>query len=190
MTPLEARHRRARTNRTARRRRALYGLVGLVVLTAACSANAARATTTTTGPTTSTTSTTVKASQSGGFLSPESKFGTSQVGPADPTTSVPTERGNRPIDPANDAGQEVIIDKGGYALPEWLVAEVSLPITWTNLSGAPQQIIFDAAPERSPVIPPGGTYTWKSPGFAINLTYHIANGHKARLTLQNPSVTN
>jgi hypothetical protein len=187
MTRSDARRFPARAARGANRRRALYALAGLVFLTAACTSNASRATTTTTRPTTSTT---VKAQQSGGFLAPESKFGTSQMGASDPSTSVPTERGNRSIDPSNDAGQEVIIAKGGYLLPEWLVAEVTLPITWTNLSGTPQQIIFDDAPEHSAVIPPGGTYTWKSPGFAIDLTYHTANGHHARLTLQNPSVTN
>ena len=100
---------------------------------------------------------------------------------------MPTERGTRAINPSNDAGQEAIIAQGGYVLPEWLVADFQLPVTWTNLSGAPQQIIFDNASMHSPVIAPGGTFTWKSPGFAISLTYHTAHGHHARLTLQNPN---
>jgi hypothetical protein len=108
---------------------------------------------------------------------------------SDPTTTVPTERGSRPIDPSNDAGQEVVIAKGGYLLPEWLVADVGLPITWTNLSGTPQQVVFDDAPMRSPVIPPGGTFSWTSPGFAISLTYHTVAGHAGKLTLQNPNVS-
>lgn len=120
-------------------------------------------------------------------MTPEVKFGTGQLGPANPTTTVPVERVGRPINVANDAGQAVIIVKGGYLAPEWLLAEETLPITWTNLSGAPQQVVFDDAPVHSPVIPPGGTFTWKSPGFAVGLTYHTANGHHARLTLQNPN---
>jgi len=120
-------------------------------------------------------------------VTPEVKFGTGQAGPANPTTTVPVEVTGRPINVANDAGQAVIIVKGGYLAPEWLLAEVTLPITWTNLSGQPQQIVFDDAPVHSPVIPPGGTFTWKSPGFAVGLTYHTANGHHARLTLQNPN---
>lgn len=122
-----------------------------------------------------------------GFLAPETKFGTSTVGAPDPTTSVPTERGTRHIDASNDAGQAVIIAEGGYLLPEWLIAEVTLPITWTNLSGVPQQVVFDDAPVRSPVIPPGGTFSWTSPGYAISLTYHTVHGHHAQLTLQNPN---
>jgi hypothetical protein len=123
-----------------------------------------------------------------GFLRSESTFGTSSVGAPDPTTTVPTERGTRHIDPNSDAGQQVIIAEGSYLLPEWLVANVALPITWTNLSGAPQQIVFDDGGVVSPVIPQGGTFTWKSPGFGVSLTYHTTNGHHAQLTLQNPNI--
>ena len=155
-----------------------------LVLAAGCSSPSARAASQATGTTsTSTTTSTVI----GGFVSPEIKFGTGGSGPADPTTTVPVERTGRPIDPSNDAGQAVIIDQSGYLLPEWLVADVDLPITWTNLSGKTQQIVFDDAPVHSALIPPGGSFSWKSPGFAINLTYHTANGHHARLTLQNPN---
>lgn len=136
-----------------------------------------------------TTTTTVPVHRVGGFVAPEVKYGTGQAGPPVSTTSVPTERagGTRSIDPTNDAGQEAIIAKGGYLLPAWLVADVSLPITWTNLSGRSQQIVFDDAPVRSRVIPPGGTFTWTSPGYAVSLTYHTAGGHEAKLTLQNPN---
>jgi hypothetical protein len=123
-------------------------------------------------------------------VTPEVKFGTGQEGAPDPTTTVPVERVGRPINTANDAGQAVIIAKGGYLLPEWLVAEVNLPITWTNLSGVPQQIVFDDAPVHSAIIPSGGTFVWKSPGYAISLTYHTAHGHHAQLTLQSPDADN
>ena len=157
--------------------------VGLLTLcVASCGSSAARATSTT-----SPSSSTTRVDPTGSFLLPEIKYGTGQAGAPSPTTTVPVERGRRPINPANDAGQQVIIAKGGYLLPAWLVAEVTLPITWTNLSGAPQQIVFDDAPMHSPVIGPGGTFTWKSPGYPISLTYHIINGHGARLTLQNPN---
>jgi hypothetical protein len=136
------------------------------------------------------TTTTAGATPVGGFVTPEVKYGTGQVGAPDPTTSVPTDRGTDPINPAQDAGQAVIIAKGGYLLPEWLIAEETLPITWTNLSGVPQQVIFDTAPVHSQIIPAGGTFTWMSPHFAINLTYHTAHGHHAQLTLQNPNATN
>ena len=176
---------------TSVRRRTRYGrvavaLAALVALGGACNtANAARSAKTTT------TTTRAPGSQCpkglGGFYEPETKFGTSQSAGPDPTTSVPTERGTRPIDPSNDAGQEVVVAKGGYVLPEWLVAEVTLPITWTNLSAVPQQVVFDDAPICSPVLAPGATFSWKSPGFAVNLTYHIVNGHHGKLTLQNPN---
>jgi hypothetical protein len=177
----------------ARRRRIVVALGVLVVLAAACgspTAPAGKDTTTSPGSSSSTSSRpgTTSGTTAGGFLAPEVKFGVGQLGAPSPTTSVPTEGGRgRPIDPTNDAGQAVIIAKGGYLLPEWLVADYQLPITWTNLSGAPQQIIFDDAPMHSPVIPQGGTFTWTSPGIGISLTYHTATGRHARLTLQNPN---
>jgi hypothetical protein len=153
----------------------------VAVVAAACGGATPSGSKAPTSPSASTTSTAVQ-----GFVTPEVKFGTGQEGAPDPTTSVPTDTGTKPINPLNDAGQEVIIAKGGYLLPQWLVAEVTLPITWTNLSGDSQQVVFNDAPVHSDIIPPGGTFTWKSPGFAISLMYHTANGHTAKITLQSP----
>jgi len=166
------------------RRGLVLALSVVAVMVTACGATAASVITTTTSASTSTTTVPPPV---GGFVAPEVKFGTAQVGQPDPTTTVPVERGTRHINVANDAGQEVIIAQGGYLVPEWLLAEVTLPVTWTNLSGEPQQIVFDDAPVHSAVLAPGATFTWKSPGFAIGLTYHTAHGHHARLTLQNPN---
>src|SRR5580692_9894589 len=173
---------------SARRRGVATVLGALVLLAAGCSSAGARDSSGTTKPSTpATTSTTAGTLHGQAFLAPEVGFGTGQNGTPDPTTSVPTERGSRPIDATNDAGQEVIIAKGGYLLPEWLVAEVTYPITWTNLSGVPQQVVFDDAPVHSAILAPGATFTWKSPGYAISLRYHTVNGHHAQLTLQNPN---
>jgi hypothetical protein len=177
---------RLRHWRRPRHGNALVVILGVVALMASACGSPANATSAT-RRTTTTTSTTAPTQRAGGFLTPEVKYGTGVVGAPEPTTSVPTERGTRSIDPTNDAGQEVIIAKGGYLLPQWLVADVSLPITWTNLSGAPQQIVFDDAPLHSPVIVPGGTFTWTSPGYGVGLTYHTVGGHEGRLTLQNPN---
>jgi hypothetical protein len=158
----------------------------VVAVAAACGSPAgpARSASTTGSPGSSTTTAPVHVAK--GFVAPEVTFGTGQVGAPSPTTSVPTEVGVRPISPTNDAGQQVIIAKGGYLLPEWLVSDYKLPITWTNLSGVAQQVIFDDAPMHSPIIAPGATFTWSSPGIGISLTYHTATGRHARLTLQNP----
>jgi hypothetical protein len=164
------------------RRRIVVWLGAFVLLVTGCGSTAARAITDTPSASTATTI----GVGSGGCTTPRVTYGTGELGAPDPTTSVPTERGTRAINPSNDAGQEVIIAKGGYLLPEWLVAEVNLPITWTNLSGKPQQISFDDAPVCSATIVPGGTFTWKSPKFAISLRYHTVNGHHAQLTLQSP----
>jgi hypothetical protein len=157
---------------------------------AACGAAGANATktTTTTKATTPGATTVPGVPVNRTFLTPEMTFGSWTTGAPNPATTVPTERGSRPISAVNDAGQQVIIANGAYLLPEWLVANVSYPITWTNLSGKPQQVVFDDGGVRSPVIPPGGTFAWKSPGFAVSLTYHTVNGHHAKLTLQNPSI--
>lgn len=149
----------------------LVGLSALTVLLAACGSSSTPSAATTT-PTTRPTDVA------------EIKYGTGTVLPPATKVSVPTERGSRPINCANDAGQEVIIAKGGNLCPAWLDAEVQLPITWTNLSGAPQTIIFNDAPVHTTVIAPGGTFTWHSPPYAIGLDYHTAVGHQAHLQLQ------
>jgi hypothetical protein len=159
----------------------MVGVAALLLVAAGCGSNAAHAAGTTTSSTTSTTSAVASLA---GCAGPKVTFGTATAGAPDPTTSVPTDTGTKPINPSNDAGQEVIIAKGGYLLPAWLVAEEAYPITWTNLSGVPQQIVFNDAPVCSAVIPPGGTFSWKSPGFAISLRYHTAHGHPGQLTLQ------
>jgi hypothetical protein len=166
-------------NRTGRGA-VMVAVAALLLMAAGCGSNAAHAS----GTTTSTPSTTSAAAALAGCTTDKTTFGTGTAGAPDPTTSVPTDTGTAPINPTNDAGQEVIIAKGGYLLPEWLVAEVAYPITWTNLSGVPQQIVFNDAPVCSAMIPPGGTFSWKSPGFAISLRYHTAHGHPAQLTLQ------
>jgi hypothetical protein len=172
----------------ARGRGAATVLAALLLLAAGCSSTAARDASGSTKPSTpGTTSTTVGTLHGQSFLAPEVGFGRGQNGAPDPTTSVPTDTGTVPINATNDAGQEVIIAKGGYLLPEWLVAEVNLPITWTNLSGVPQQVVFDDAPVHSAILAPGATFTWKSPGYAISLRYHTVNGHHAQLTLQSPN---
>lgn len=154
--------------------------VAAAALLSACSSNPSS----TAAPTTSTT----KPATVG-----EVAYGSGVVGQPVPSTSVPTERGTRKINCANDAGQEVIIAQGGYLCPQWLDAEVELPITWTNLSGAPQEIVFDDAPIHTDPIPPGGTFTWHSPPYAVGIQYHTAaggQGHEGHLQLQNANDDN
>ena len=55
-----------------------------------------------------------------------------------------------------------IITVGGF-LPKRLYATPSDLVVWTNLTDQPQQVVFDHFAVRSPVIPPGGKYSWTSP---------------------------
>lgn len=91
-------------------------------------------------------------------------YGTGSIGAADPTTTVPNERGQT-IQPVLSPGQNIIIE-GGRVLPQDLQASISAPIVWYNLSSSPQRIIFDDYkdyPVDSGTIPPGGTFTWTPP---------------------------
>lgn len=91
-------------------------------------------------------------------------YGTGAIGPADPTTTLPNERGQA-IQPVLSPGQNIII-KDGRVLPQDLQASITAPIVWYNLSGSPQRIIFDDYkdyPVDSGTIPPGGTFTWTPP---------------------------
>jgi hypothetical protein len=148
--------------------RSLFALAAsalMVVVLAACGSSpdhpAAAGTTSTTGTKASTTKPTVDAA-------PTISFGTGSVGPADPTTTVPNERG-RAIPPDFGAGQDIIIGKTGFQ-PETLEANVSAPVVWTNLSGRPQRIIFVNFAVDSGTIPPGGTFTWSTTN-AVDISY-------------------
>jgi hypothetical protein len=132
----------------------------------------------------STTTTTSARHATKGFQPPVMKYGTSIYGAPDPTTTIPTERGTRPINSLNDAGQQVVIAERGVLAPRILIAGVEYPITWTNLSGKPQQVVFNDVPAVSQIIAPGGTFSWKSPGYAINLIYHVVGGEQGTLILQ------
>ncbi len=104
--------------------------------------------------------------------------------PETPTT-VPREHPEVPITQYIGTGQQIIIKATGL-WPNTLYANDKLPITWTNLSGRPQKIIFDHIPVSSTVIPSGWQFVWKSP-FGGSYTYHSASGLHALLILQAPT---
>jgi hypothetical protein len=110
-------------------------------------------------------------------------YGTGSVGPSDPSTTLPNERG-RPIPPQFGAGQNILITSKGFE-PQTLEANVSAPVVWTNLSGRPQRIIFVNFPVDSGTIPPGGTFTW-STNDAVALTYVSSPAGLSGKLLMNP----
>ena len=101
--------------------------------------------------------------------------------PSTPTT-VPHERGTRPISPVVDNGQQVIITATGI-VPHQLFADEADPVTWTNLSGTTQQLIFTVIPVKSPPIPAGAQFVWQ-PANAITIAYHTTSGLQGVLTVQ------
>lgn len=101
------------------------------------------------------------------------------------TVKVPTDSG---VSINNDVadGQEVIISVGGF-LPLRLYSTPSESIVWTNLTDQPQQVIFDHFPVTSPVIPPGGTFSWKSAS-SESISYHSASGMHAVVVINPPGI--
>jgi hypothetical protein len=88
--------------------------------------------------------------------------------------AVPTEIGTTPIAPQIDDGQQIIISAAGL-LPARLFSDPKIPVTWTNLTDQPQQVIFDYLPVKSPVIAPGGTFSYTSLS-SESIAYHTASG--------------
>jgi len=103
-----------------------------------------------------------------------------------PTASNPTpsaqEVPGKTIDPVLAAGQTVVITAGGF-VPHRLFADLTVPVTWINDSGAPQQVVFDDGSVHSGVIPPGAWFVWKGT-YGIGIGYHSATGQQGVLTLQ------
>ena len=114
-------------------------------------------------------------------------FGTGSIGAADPTTTLPNERGQT-IQPEVNPGQNVII-KNGRVFPQTLESSGSVPVVWYNLSSSPQRIIFDNYknnPVDSGTIPAGGTFTW-TPGSGGPYLYTLEpSGYVAKVVV-NPS---
>jgi hypothetical protein len=88
--------------------------------------------------------------------------------------AVPTEIGTTPIAPQIDDGQQIIISAAGL-LPARLFSNPKVPVTWTNLTDQPQQVIFDYLPVKSPVIAPGGTFSYTSLS-SESIAYRTASG--------------
>lgn len=88
--------------------------------------------------------------------------------------AVPTEVATHPISATIDDGQQIIIAASGF-LPARLFSTPNEAVTWTNLTDEPQQVIFDYLPVKSPVIPPGGTFSWTSAS-SQSIAYRTASG--------------
>ena len=100
------------------------------------------------------------------------------VPPPETPTTVPRETSEIPVTQYVGAGQQIIITRNGF-WPQTLDANMKVPITWTNLSGRPQKVIFDDIPVSSATIPAGWQYVWKS-YFGGSYAYKSASGFQCR----------
>jgi hypothetical protein len=101
------------------------------------------------------------------------------------TVTVPTD-GGKPIVQGVDDGQQIVISSTGF-LPERLYSDPGSAIVWTNLTNQPQQILFDAFSVTSPVIPPGGSWSWKTQD-SESIAYRSASGLSAVVTVLPPGL--
>lgn len=167
-----------------RRGRLVAVVAGLMTVAAACSAapsstpSASNTARTTESPPASDSA---SPSTGGAVTSTTLDAGRVVAAPSTPTT-VPHERGVRPINPTVDNGQQILITSSGF-VPAQLFADVTKPVVWTNLSGTTQQVIFDVFPVHSPPIPPGAQFIWQ-PSTTVDIGYHSASGTKGALILQ------
>lgn len=114
----------------------------------------------------------------------------STVGPATTvidgrTVRIPTERGDRPIAQAVDAGNQALIRADGF-WPEQLMATADKPIVWTNLTTETVVLTFLNAypptPRTSGPIAPGSTFSW-TPHTLIGLVIRSSTGFEEQLTV-------
>jgi len=87
---------------------------------------------------------------------------------------IPTQPGCVLISPGVASGDQVLITATGLR-PAHLLGGVKVPITFTNLTDQPQQLTFEYSSVRSPVIAPGGTWTW-TPKTGISVAYDSPSG--------------
>jgi len=97
------------------------------------------------------------------------------------SVAVPRQNLYRHVSPVVDAGQQILIAAAGF-LPHRLFANPNVPVVWTNLTDQPQQVTFDHLPVTSPVIPPGGSWSWTSVN-SQSISYHSVRGAAAVLAI-------
>jgi hypothetical protein len=101
------------------------------------------------------------------------------------TVKVPTDSG-RPITSEVADGQQIIISAAGF-LPQKLYSTPSVPIVWTNLTDQDEKVTFDYFSVTSPVIPPGGTFSWKTQD-SESIAYRSSSGLHAVVVVNPPGV--
>jgi hypothetical protein len=95
---------------------------------------------------------------------------TTPGGQPGPVVTEPTEEGgSRPISEFDDFGEQILIEPGSF-YPHILVADIKVPLTWTNLTTASQQVVFLDSPIRSGSIPPGGKWSY-TPENSVGIHY-------------------
>ena len=101
------------------------------------------------------------------------------------TVKVPTDSG-KPITTEDGDGQQIIISAAGF-LPLKLYSTPSVPVVWTNLTDQDQKVAFDYFSVTSPVIPPGGTFSWKTAD-SESIAYHSDSGMRAVVVVNPPGI--
>jgi hypothetical protein len=101
------------------------------------------------------------------------------------SVTVPIDDG-KPVLPGVDDGQQIVISAGGI-LPSKLYANPSQAIVWTNLTDQSQQVKFDYFSVTSPVIPPGGTWSWSTQD-SESIAFRTVSGMKAVVIVNPPGV--
>ena len=100
--------------------------------------------------------------------------------------AVPTQYGGRPVSPLVDDGQQVIISATGF-MPVRLFSAPGAAVTWTNLTNQSEQVMFDHLAVSSPVISPGGTWSWTTVS-SQSISYHSVTGLHGVVTV-NPRIS-
>lgn len=173
---------------------AIIGLVAVAAsLLAACGSNSPKSastssTTTTTSSesdsqTTNTTATTAVDGATGPSISTIDSSKSVTVGGK--SVTVPVDSG-KPVLPGVDDGQQIAITEGGI-LPSKLYANPSQAIVWTNLTNQSQQVKFDYFSVTSPVIPPGGTWSWSTQD-SESIAFRTTSGMRAVVIVNPPGV--
>ncbi len=98
------------------------------------------------------------------------------------STSPASAHASTALDPNFAFGQTVLITRAGIR-PHWLVSVVGRPIVWRNQTGRPQRIVFDHQDVRSPMIAPGGAFTYRPPT-ALSIAFHSVTDPRLRGIIQ------
>jgi hypothetical protein len=130
-------------------------------------------------------SSTSSSTTSGGTQASTTYYSKGQIISRSPTVPAPKQSSGYAVSKDIQSGQQILIYQAGF-WPNQLYANELVPVVWTNMTKVTQTVSIVGIGVKSPPIPPGDQWEWKTTGGGV-LAYRSAVGSQGILNFQYPT---